>query len=535
MDRRKVPFNWRRLALVFSVGALLTACAGGGAVAADGEVASTGGGLFRVDAESEGEPVSGGVFSYATYADVTTLDPAAGNPFGTTGGTEMSSIYDLLVRYDFESKSFEPQLAESMSVSSDQTVWTMKLRPGVKFSDGSPVDAAAVKWSIDRYNDERGVGSDLWLSGVVSTDVVDDSTLTFTLSEPWPGFQSLLALGHGMVVAESSVASDVFTPVGAGAFTVDKFSPHEELLVKARADYWGGKPNLDAVRFVALKGEQARLEALRAGGVDAVFIRNPEVVGAAKDEGLGGFVETSPLGSILQINNRSGSPGADVRVRQAVAHAVDVEGINARVWGGAGQPGSEVFQESSTWHNGVEPLGFSPDRARDLLAEAKADGYDGKIRYLATQDVSYQNQAVAVQAMLQSVGFEVTIDYVPSTSDLVRKISVDRDFDLAAGGWNLMDAAPFMRLQNNLRSGASNNNAGYANPEMDVLLDELKRSGSAEETLAVIEEFQNLVNDTVPFVALGAMDSFVAWAPQVHGVNPSLDGILLLEEAWVSK
>ena len=103
------------------------------------------------DQNNGGEPRSGGTVSFATYNGISSLDPADRQDGGATGGSEMAAIYDLLMRFDTAAGEYVPHLAQSLSANGDNTVWTLKLRDGVTFSDGTPMDSAAVLWSIDHY------------------------------------------------------------------------------------------------------------------------------------------------------------------------------------------------------------------------------------------------------------------------------------------------------------------------------------------------------------------------------------------------
>ena len=121
-----------------------------------------------------------------------------------------------------------------MEPSSDFKTWTLELRDGVKFSDGTPVDSAAVSASLNRYVTNKGPQSSLYASKVASVDTPDPSTVVFNLVDPWTGIESLLSTGPGMIVAPSAQQGDQFTPIGAGAFTLEKFAPNEELILDAR-------------------------------------------------------------------------------------------------------------------------------------------------------------------------------------------------------------------------------------------------------------------------------------------------------------
>ena len=525
-----------RLATAAVVGSLLlAACASGGGssnnASGAGATAAPPVGVVG-NQDSGGQPVKGGTLSYATYSPVSSLDPAKMLPSGSTGGSEAAAIYDVLVRYDSASKKYEPQLAKEVKVSDDQKTWTLTLRDGVKFSDGTPVNAEAVMFSINRYVAARGLNGQELKNAVASTTAPDPSTVVFTLKEPWPQFWSVLATGAGMIVAPSSDSGGKFTPVGAGPFTVERFAAQDQLLLKARPDYWGGAPYLNELKFVNLTGDQPKVDALKSGGIQMAYLKNADTIDAARAT-YPGFLETDSLGTVGLINNRPGHPGADVRVRQAMAYAVNPDVIDQRVNGGKGLPGAAIFEPWSQWHNDVKPLGFDPAKAKQLLEAAKKDGFNGTLSYLGYAEPKAQAQALAVQAMLQAVGFTVKIDYANNVTELVKKVYVDADYDVTRGAFSLWEAAPYVRLHSSLASDSPSNALGFKDPAIDALLAKVKTAPTEDAERAVLADVQTEVNEKVPFLAWGGQTSFVPWRSSVHGANPSLDAIMLFDKAWI--
>src|SRR5699024_2029922 len=127
-------------------------------------------------------------------------------------------------------------------------------------------------------------------NNVADMDAQGAHTVVFRLQRPWPGFPYTLANAPGFIVAPSAVDGGEFTPIGAGPYSVTRHAPDEELVLTARKDYWGGTPYLDTLRFVPIDGGQAKLEALTSGGLDAAFLRNPEVIVEAREQGYPGFM-----------------------------------------------------------------------------------------------------------------------------------------------------------------------------------------------------------------------------------------------------
>ncbi|MCA1007308.1 ABC transporter substrate-binding protein [Rhodococcus hoagii] len=510
---------------------LMAGCAGGSGSTTDASDVTTG--LVGNQADG-GDPTSGGTLSFATYNGVSSLDPADRQDGGATGGSEMAAIYDLLMRYDPETKEYEPQLAQSLEANGDNTVWTLKLRPGATFSDGTAVDAAAVRWSIGHYLDKKATHSQVWKATVADTQSPDPSTVVFTLKQPWNEFPIMFTTGPGMIVAPSSMATGTFTPIGAGPFEVEKFASQDELVLAARPDYWDGEPHLAKLRFPAIVSEQGKLDALHTGGVQAAYLRNAEVVHTALAAGDVGYVYTASMGSLQLLNQREGRAASDERVRKAIVAAQDPNIFNQRVEAGYGMPGSDMFQDWSQWHGSVAGTGYDPEAAKKYLAEAKADGYDGKLTYVNLNEPGAQRRSLAAQAMLQAVGFTVDIAPKASVNDLVKSLYVQHDFDLGESAFNVLDESPFVRMFGNFDSESTSNALGYKNPKMDELLGKLQTAPTDDERRNVLEDIQTVVNDTAPMMVISAGKYFIPWRANAHGITPSADGIMLFGNAWLA-
>lgn len=538
-SRRRTVFN---VAAVLASMALLAGCAnsnGSGATGApeaggdDGAMLATESKIIG-DQDRAAEPVDGGTLSFAGYSMPNSLDPTVTQPSGATGGTEMASIYGLLMRYDPPEDAFVPQLAKSLDESDDHLTYTLALRDDVQFSDGTPMDARAVVDSINRYNDEHGANSELFLQGVAKMEATDTTTVVFHLNHPWKEFPALLTFGHGMIIAPSGYADpDHFQPIGAGPYTIESFAPGNLLTVAARDDWWNGAPHLATIKFVDIQGDQAKLEALNSGGIQMAYLRNAEQVKTAISQ-YPGYTEPISLTGMVNINNREGHPGANAKVREAMAYAIDPALLNQRAQNGLGSPGKLIFQSWSQWHNAVEPTPTDVDKAAELLEQAKADGFDGNVEYLSLNSPSSKDTALAIQALLDNVGFTTHIEFAATAADLVKRLYVDHDFDLSFGSRSISEAIPSMRLAASLRSDSANNFLGYNSPEMDRLLDSLQQATSNDAEREAIAAIQNQVNEDVPFVATGAGTNFVPWTANIHGAVPSTDGIMLLGDAWMN-
>jgi peptide/nickel transport system substrate-binding protein len=480
----------------------------------------------------EGTAKDGGTLTLADYSEARSLDPTKTIPNGAAGGNALAAVYDVLMRYDQPSNAFEPWLAKSLTTE-DSTTWTLELRPGVTFSDGTPLDAKAVVGSIGYYMQNAGYNTLLLATNIKAMAPQGDDKVVFTLNRPWITFPNMLASGPGMIMAPAAYAKgpEKFTPIGAGPFALDSYKPAEELLLKANADYWNGKPHLDSVRFVWLGSDADRLSSLTDGSVDVANIRAPQTLEKARTDGFAGIMAPSGLGSLYWLNNREGRAASDVRVRQAINYAIDPEVVAERVNGGAGLPGRNIYSPSAPYFSDVDTADHDLEKAKSLLAEARADGYDGTLTYIGQSDQASQTQAVTVQAMLEAAGFTVKTDLLRNIADQTNRIYVTHDYDIAVSAMSVPDEDPYSRLATNLNSQSPQNPSGYASPEMDALIAKLQ-AASGEEATDLLKQINELWQQTVPGVAMGAGAFFMAWNKDVHGVTSTSETLLLLGGAW---
>lgn len=485
-----------------------------------------------VNLPEAGAPAEGGTLTFAAYSEPTVLDPAETIVAGSTGGLEMAAIFDVLMRWDSTTNTVVPQLAESLEANADHTEWTLTLRDGARFSDGTPLDADAVVWSLARYVERKADEAMLWSDNVERAEVVDTRTVVFHLDRPWPTFDYMLTTGPGMVVARSSDKGGGFRPVGAGPFTLAAQKPGEEIVLEANEDYWDGRPHLDRVRTVFLGDPAAVQDSFDGGTVDLAFLRDPDLVDDEIQQQTPGFLSMVALGSVAVINAAEGKAGHDPRVRKAMALAIDPELIAQRAYGGAGVASKAIFPEYSTWHTDVEPLPVDPDEARRLLAEAKADGFDGTIKYVDGADKASRATAVAVKGSLEAVGFEVEVHLARTIQEQILTVAVDRDFDLAGWGVSWREAGPFGRMFATLHS-KGNLSVGMPTGGFDELFAEFQTGETPEAQRAVVGRIQEKWNEEVPAVVFGPTPELVLFGERLRGVVETTNSMVLLDDAWV--
>jgi peptide/nickel transport system substrate-binding protein len=444
------------------------------------------------------------------------------------------------MRWNTAEARYEPQMAESLEPNDDGSVWTLELRDDVSFGNGDPVDAAAVVASIQRLAGSR-VSAAGFMALITSMETPDANTVVFTLNAPWGDFPYFLASTGGMIVnakVAASMTPEAFnlnpTGAGAGPYELARFAPGESVDLVAKDDYWGGPVCIEDVKVIAPDGDQALYDSMKLGEIQlATMSEDPRWSAAAQEDGFPGVGAVSQV-SQLMINTRPGTPGSDVRVRQALAAAIDLDLINERIYNGTGQFASSIVPEDSPLSKGVPGPEYDPERAKQLVAEAKAAGWDGTINLNYGNSPPGPEESVLVEAMLVAAGFDPTIESL-ATPDLVSRVVNEKNFEVTTWSLNVLDAAPWARLDTNLRSDSSTNRSAYGDPRMDAALAELRRATTTEEKADAIAAMQVVYNETVPGVLMRHTVEWITWDESVHGVKPTREGVAMLDKAWIEQ
>jgi peptide/nickel transport system substrate-binding protein len=471
----------------------------------------------------------------STAGDRKGFDPAQVTGAGQiTGGVELTALYDTLMRWNPEQAEFEPQLAESLTTD-DNVTWTLKLRPDVKFGNGDPLDGAAVQASIERLRGAK-VSAAGTLDLIASIEVTDPQTVVFTLNGAWGDFPYFLASPGGMIV-NAKIATELgpeafnTNPAGAGAgpFEFTSFASGEDIVMTAKPDYHGGPLCFDTLRIVQINDDRAAMESLELGEIAVRSFGAADVLADLRDDGYEG-IGSGGQDIQLQINTRAERPTGDLRVRQAIAHAIDVDLIDERNTQGKGVATTSIVDPNSPLYtDGAEGLAYDPDLAADLVEQAKADGWDGSVHFVCNADTP--ETGIAVQAQLEAAGFTVQADILPVT-DMVSKV-VALDFDVACWSLNVLNESAWAGIDRNLRSDSQSNRTGLQSPEMDAALVTLREASTNDEKQAALFELQQVWNDTVPGVILSRDEEWVTWGDDVHGVKVTREGVFMLDDVYV--
>jgi peptide/nickel transport system substrate-binding protein len=484
--------------------------------------------------ETDLETTQGGQLDVTLPAAPFGLDPTVASLGVTTGGAPLAALYDTLLRWDPITNEYSGQLAESIEVNDDFSQWTLRLRDDVVFTDGTPLNADAVEFSVERMRDGRGSAATYPLY-IESYEKPDQQTVIFNMVEPLNNFDALLAGELGYMVSPAAVAADPegfnTNPVGAGPFVVESFNPQEALVVVRNEDYSLGTPPLDRIRFVWNPEQGASVDKMVAGETDVAMLTSvPEEVRAIEE----GFAAYSQLvaGSGMAINSAPGRdfPGDDVRVRRAISLAIDRDAVNTRVNDDQGILGNFYFPPSSPLYTEQPFSEFDADEARRLVEEVKAEtGWDGSFQLLTPVPTDY---ALSYQALLNNVGFNVTIDQVASFLELVERTNFTSNFDVSIHVITAYETNVYQALARSLTSESTSNYAGYANPEFDAIVEELRTATVPDGQVEVLSRLGELWIDEQPFVLTGVQPFTTITTQQVGGLIPTVNGLLLFGEAF---
>lgn len=532
--------EWKMRPRPVAVALALALAVSAPALAACGNGSDSPGAATTAASADPGEPQVGGSVTFGVAVETTGLDPTISSAVGASGATELASLYDVVLRYNPESKKYENGTAQDLTSNDDYTEWTLKLRPGIKFSDGTPYDADAVRLSIERHRapQSRSLARD-YVQTIDTMTVVDPLTLKFSLVEAWSSFPYLLTTQAGFITSPTAVAKlgeKLNTePVGAGAgpFILESYTPKNSIVLKRNPDYWDGQVYLDSLKFVNFQGGTLTYEAFRSGQIQAGFLREATASFDAGEAKEPGYVATLGSGDILAINSAEGRPGHDRRVRQALAAAIDPKVLSDRVYDGKAIPNSSPFPAEFPWGPDVPGTTFDLAKARSLVEEAKADGWDGRLDLVASSAPLATKWAVTVQALLKQAGIEVDVREVDQSA-LTTAIFVKHDFDVAQSAFGIPSSdGAYIQLQENI--GHADNRFGFHDEAFSAALAEVRTADTDAKRTAAYKKVALAWNESVPAVATASINSRIVWVPNLHGVKPTSQVALLFGKAWLSR
>jgi peptide/nickel transport system substrate-binding protein len=504
------------------VSSALVAVACGGDDDGDGAAAVPEGGIATGVEEDLGDPVRGGSITVALEAETNSWLPSESQP-AASGYNVLYAIFDPLVARA-EDGTVQPYLAESIEPNDEVDEWTLRLREGIRFHDGTTLDAELLKRNFDDYLTAPGTVTAGQLDEVVELRVDDERTVTYVLEAPNAAFPDTLTLTPGLpfsVEAAEAAGDDAGSqPVGTGPFVFERWSRDDRLVVKRNPDYWrDGLPYLDEIVFRPIPDEESRAASIRTGDVDAMItLRGSSIKEVMDADGVTAHVRTGNETGAT-IFNVLEPPVDDVRVRQAFRRAVDQDDV-AAVLGDDGlvdHTTQWVSSDSAWWSQRVADAAppYDPEEAKELIDEyvndpdrsdGKAVGEPVELTFNCPPDASLVALAEMIQASLQAIDVRVRLNQVEQATHIANAIGgpeTDPPFrgDFQANCWRLGDerdpaAALTSAFDDPLTTPTNFTN--FSLPELDELLEQLRTTPEFEDRYAVMEEIGLLIHEHAP-------------------------------------
>jgi len=498
-------------------------------------------------AEEVAEEGPSGQLRVSETSDIITVDPKFLKGRQTQNVVRL--MFDSLYHRD-DDMQIIPWLATSLE-NPDELTWRFHLREGVKFHNGNDFMANDVKFSIERLMEDDSVWNAR--SFVDTVNVIDDYTVDIVTQEPFAAFMTRLVLWH-MADEEyfNEVGEEGFleSPVGTGPYTFVEWVKDERVVLEANVEYWRGAPQIKTIIFIPIPETATRLAALESGDVDIVTAVPPEYIDQPAE---GVRISTVPGTRSFYLGmNVNVEPFTDVRVRQAMNYAVDIESIIRNVLNGLARPIDNPLLPEAFGYTATPVYHYDPDKAISLLTEAGyPDGFEMEIdTYPVLKEI-----AEAVAGQLSAVGIDATVNVNEKAAVYTKYEPGGSQSFLTSWGNSEVDADGILTKQfTSTRYGCDLITyeypdplsgygdaakgcyyTGFAHPVVDEAVKEGKINVDPAARLAAYHQALQVIVEQAPWLFLYNPSEIFAQSSLVEGWTPRSDALFNLENAWISE
>jgi len=424
-----------------------------------------------------------------------------------------------------------PQLATGYEWAADNRSVVLKLRPGVKFHDGEPFNAEAVRFNIERHLTTQGSFRKSEIGDIKSVDVVNDLTVRLNLSQPLVPLLAALTDRAGMMVSPKAAKElgDKFgtRPVCAGPFKFVERVAQGKIVLQRFADYWDkGNVHLDRVEFVPITDSTARLASLRSGDLQMIERVSPTDLAQIRSDSKLKVVGVPELGfQVIRLNVANGPKSkalADVRVRQAIDLAIDREALVKAVFNDEYIAGNQFVSPSSAYYNKklpVKPRDVA--RAKQLLKEAGQP--NPSFTLILPPERDRQEAAQVIQAMLAEAGITMALQSQENVTML--EAGKRGDFEAYFTFWSGRPD-PDGNIFTHYSCKGAQNDSHYCNADFDALVTRARQVADAAQRKQLYDKASELLLRDVPALHLWHRRVFTGLSARVQGFTPHPDGII---------
>jgi peptide/nickel transport system substrate-binding protein len=500
------------------------------------------GGLLLIQPIARGQPTKpGGTLRVAWEADATGFDP--GFSRGLQAYYIKGNLFNPLVTVDAD-LNFVPELAESWDVLDNGKVYVFHLRQGVKFHDGTALDAEAVRWNLQwtTHPDSQSV-MDAFLDTIEAVEVIDAHTVKIILKHPSFTLLPALAQYREGVLIKSPTAYQArgkqdapMYPMGTGPFKLAKWEQNNLIVLEKNPEYWKpGLPYLDRIEFKIMKDGVTRATALRAGEVDYVsWLPREHADRVTRDPKIKVWAGEGTATAYTAFNTAR-KPFDDVRVRIALGgHGINRQAIAKAALLGYGGPQWTFLPPGAKGHKEFSDLyPYHPERAKALLKEA---GFDERtpLKYAIMThagEAALPTMATIMKTQLAALGVELTVEVIDRPIFLKRLNSKDFDQVLNASS-HMLDAYD---RANSLDRHVGTNIPNHQDPQIDAILDRLRQASTEADYLKAGEDLQAYVTQQMMYVGVASLPDIEAARDYVKGYVFMRGFKKRFETVWLEK
>lgn len=481
----------------------------------------------------------GGTLKFARSIAPTTLDPA--NTIIAGDIYTLDKIFEPLFITSVAG-TLTPWLATGYTTSKDLKTFTFTLRPGVKFSDGKPLTAADVVFSINRARTDKAGPLSFLDFAIDSLEAKGTSSVVAHLSSPWAPFISDISVFANSIMPANfggaSEASFFANPIGTGPFTTTDFKPNaSSLTLTANPSYWqSGKPYLDSVDFLFVDDDNQRLLELQGGQVDAIDLVPPSAVSSL--QGNSNLkVTLFPAWQVdLLVLNEKLPQFADRNVRRAITQAIDRNALVHAASFGTAKPGGSFFPPSLEYYSASTPvLAYNLAAAKASLAKSKfPNGFSTSLLIDGGVE-KWRTFAQIIQQQLKAINIDVTIKPLDHASfeSTFQKFDYDMFIDYAIN--DISDPDEMASFEVDFKDGGSSSYwSSYDNPTAIALVHEAEAEFNSAKRAALYAKIQAIVAGDAPFVPLDYPPYIYAYSTKLQGFAVNPGGAYRLESVWLT-
>ena len=478
----------------------------------------------------------GGTLTLYLGGEIVNLDPITMQNSGSTDAPPGSAVFDMLMYTDLKTSTVVPQTAESLT-STDALVWTLKLHPNIKFSDGTPYDAAAVKFNWQRLQDPKNTAARATqANSMAQMDVIDPVTLKITLKAKnavFPGVVALIPFIGSPAAIQAKGTGFGSDPVGAGPFLLKSWVRDSQKSFVRNPGYWNSpRPYVDQLVIKLVSDVSQRMNTFfSSGGAQLMYINTANDADSATKRGAVPNTATLNGGTVLYFNMRK-PPFNDIRARQAFTMAIDKVALIQTLDGSLIGPMDSVFRHESPFYDAnITQQGYDPQKAQQLFNQLAAEtGGPMNVTLYTFGTGNYAPAAQFIQASVNKLNnVHVAIDTAATATQVSRVTS--GDFTVANYGNPFDDPDPVW-VGLFVCAGATQY-TGYCNSQFDNDVNDQRITLDANQRIADIKDAQKVFYKDIPAWYYELRTNWVFSTPNVQDFAFANDGLELFDRMWI--